>query len=415
MKDINENSTTDELVASARQSMSRNFRQAPIVFMRGQGVHLFDRNDKRYIDFVSGIAVMGMGHSHPRIVEAATEQARKLWHVSNLYFNEAQILLSNMLSDRYGDGRVFLCNSGAEAVESAIKLARRYAFVKHGDTKRNEFVSFEKSFHGRTLGALSATGQPKYHTGFQPIIPGFKYARFNDIESVKELVDSNTCAVIVEPIQAEGGLILPLPGFLSAVKEICEERGALLILDEVQVGSGRTGTFFAYEQEGVKPDIVTLAKALGAGIPIGAMIANQEASLGFQPGSHGSTFAGNALAARIAQVFLEVMEEENLLAHVQEVGAYMGNELNAMCERFDCLDSARGRGFIWGLGFNKEWAPETVALAMKKGLLVNKLNTRTIRLLPPLISERSHVDAALAILANCLTEISNNPPGDGNS
>lgn len=391
--------------------MSLNFRQAPIVFMRGRGVHLFDRNDKRYIDFVSGIAVMGLGHNHPRIVEAATSQAQQLWHVSNLYFNEPQILLTQMLSERFGDGRVFLCNSGTEAVEAALKLARRFATVKRGETNRNGFVSFENSFHGRTLGALSATGQPQYHTGFEPIVPGFRYAKFNNIESVKALVNDTTCAVIVEPIQAEGGLILPDSGFLAAVKAVCEERGALLILDEVQVGSGRTGTFFAYEQEGVKPDIVTLAKALGAGLPIGAMIANQEASQGFQPGSHGSTFAGNAVAARVAQVALEIMDEEKLLDRVNLVGAYLGQQLNALCERFECLDSARGRGFIWGLGFNRDWAPETVALCLEKGLLVNKLNPRTIRLLPPLITEHSHVDSALDILEDCLTQISSRPPG----
>jgi acetylornithine/N-succinyldiaminopimelate aminotransferase len=235
--------TTDQLVEVGRNTMARNFRQAPVVFIRGEGLFVWDRDGRRYLDFIGGLAVNGLGYSHPRIVDAATRQIRQLFHVSNLYFNKPQIELSEALSERYGDGRVFLCSSGTEANEAAIKLARRYATVVRKDSDRTGFVSFENSFHGRTIGALAATGQPKYHEGYEPLIPGFRYAKFNDFDSVESLVDDTTCAVIVEPIQAEGGLILAEPGFLAKVKQLCEDRGALLILDEVQTGETRHSDF----------------------------------------------------------------------------------------------------------------------------------------------------------------------------
>lgn len=402
--------TQAELVALGRRTMARNFRQQPIVLVRGEGMYLWDREGRRYIDFVGGIAVCGLGHAHPVLTDAIVRQARQLVHISNLWFNEPQILLSAALSERYGGGRVFLANSGAEANEAALKLARRYASKVKGEPARNRFVSFHQSFHGRTLGALAATGQPKYHEGFEPMIEGFDYATFNDLASVEALVTDATCAVIVEPIQAEGGLIVAEPGFLAEVGRICRERGALLILDEVQVGCGRTGTFFAYEQEDVLPDIVTLAKALGGGLPVGAMISSDEVSHGFQPGSHGSTFSGNPVACRAAVAFLQVIEEDALLQHVALNGAWFSDELDALAGRFDCVDGCRGRGFIQGLGLNRDWAPSIVALCQERGLLVNKLGTRTLRFLPPLICERSHIRAAIEILSDVLGEIESNPP-----
>jgi len=409
---FNHGLSQEEMVEIGRRSMSLNFRQAPVVLVRGEGMYAWDRAGARYLDFVGGIAVNGLGYSHPRLINAATRQLRQLWHVSNLYFNEPQILLSQALADRYGDGRVFLCNSGAEAVEAAIKLARRYAVKVLEQPKRTGFVSFKSSFHGRTLGALTATGQPKYHDGFKPLIGGFKYADFNDLDSVSKLVDDKTCAVIVEPIQAEGGLYTAEPGFLSAVKRLCEERGALLILDEVQVGCGRTGTFFAYEQENVKPDIVTLAKALGGGLPIGAIISNQTCAPGFQPGSHGSTFSGNAVACRTALAVLEVIEDDSLLDHVAATGAWFGKQLDGLKDRFDFVTGSRGRGFIQGLGFDKPWAPAALERCTKRGLLVNKLNTNTLRFLPPLIAQRSHIKAAVDILTDVLADLERDPPAE---
>ena len=395
----------DALIEMGRTTMSKNFRQAPIVLTRGEGLYCWDKSGRRYIDFIGGLAVNGLGHAHPRVVEATTRQVKSLIHVSNLYFNEPQIRLSARLSERFGDGRVFLCSSGTEANEAALKLARRYAAVVKGEPERNGIVSFKKSFHGRTMFSLAATGQEKYHEGFHPMIPGFQYADFNDLDSVSALVDETTCAVIVEPIQAEGGLILPQPGFLAALKALCVERGALLILDEVQAGCARTGTFFAYEQENVKPDIVTMAKALGAGMPIGAMISTQEVSDGFAPGAHGGTFSGNAVACNVALAVLDCIEQENLLDHVTTVGAFLGESLAQLGKRFDCVDGPRGRGFIWGLGFHQDIAPDVMLKCIEHGLLVNRLNARTIRFLPPLIAQKSHVRAVCEILATVIEEV----------
>ena len=396
---------TADLVAIARGTMSKNFRQAPVVLTRGEGLYVWDRTGRRYLDFIGGIAVNGLGHSHPRVIEATVRQVNQLVHVSNLYFNEPQIHLSQRLSQRFGDGRVFLCNSGTEANEAALKLARRYASLVKGEADRVGFVSFNNSFHGRTLGALAATGQPNYHEGFRPMIPGFRFADFNDIDSVAALVDETTCAVIVEPIQAEGGLILPAPGFLKALKSLCEERGALLILDEVQTGCGRTGTFFAYEHEGVKPDIVTLAKALGAGMPIGAMISTEEVSDGFAPGAHGSTFSGNAVACNVALAVLDCFVEEDLLAHVTRIGAFLGESLAQLAKTHELVEGARGRGLIWGLALTGDFAPELVAQCLDRGLLVNRLNARTVRFLPPLITQKSHVRAMCEILTEALEHV----------
>ena len=398
------NLSMDALIDMGRATMSKNFRQAPIVLTRGEGLYCWDKSGRRYIDFIGGLAVNGLGHAHPRVVEATTRQVKSLIHVSNLYFNEPQIRLSARLSERYGDGRVFLCSSGTEANEAALKLARRYAAVVKGEPNRNGIVSFKQSFHGRTLGALAATGQPKYHDGFHPMIPGFQYADFNDLDSVDALVDETTCAVIVEPIQAEGGLILPKAGFLSSLKQLCADRGALLILDEVQTGVGRTGTFFAYEQENVTPDIVTLAKALGAGMPIGAMISSQEVADGFAPGAHGSTFSGNAVACNVALAVLDCIEQENLLDHVTSVGRFFGESLAQLANRYDCVDAPRGRGLIWGLGFNEDCAPDVMAKCIEHGLLINRLNPRTIRFLPPLITQKSHIRAVCEILSAAIED-----------
>ena len=400
----------DALVAIGRRTMSKNFRQQPLVAVKGEGMYIWDRAGKRYLDFIGGIAVNGLGHSHPRLVEAGSRQLAQLWHVSNLYFNEPQILLSERLSEAFVDGRVYLCNSGAEANEAALKFARRYGSITRKEPNRTNFITFKKSFHGRTMFALSATAQPKYHKGFEPVVPGFRYATFNDIDSVAALMDDTVCGVLVEPIQAEGGIIMPETGFLKDLRQLTEDNGALLLLDEVQCGVGRTGSFFAFEQEGIRPDVVTLAKALGGGLPIGAMITTEEVADGFQPGSHGSTFAGNAVAARVALEVLNVLEDDQLISHVKTAGAYFMQQLDRLAKKYDFVEGARGRGFIVGLGFNKEYAPEAMLRSMEKGLLINKLNPHTLRFLPPLIAQHSHIDAALDILAKVFEDLKRNPP-----
>ncbi len=403
------------LVELGRATMAKSFRQAPIVFTRGEGCYLWDAEGRRYLDFVGGLAVNGLGHSHPRIVEAVSDQIRTLVHVSNLYFNEPAIRLSKRLSDDFqratgGPARVFLCNSGTEATEAAMKLARRYAYAVKKEPQRNVIVSFEHSFHGRTYGAMTFTGQPKYQEGFGPIVPGVRYASFNDLASVEAVMGPDVCAVFVEPIQAEGGLFPAAPGFLRGLRELCDRHGALLCLDEVQVGCGRTGRFFAFETHDVRPDVVWLAKALGAGIPIGAMLCSEATSDGFAPGSHGTTFGGNAFAAQVALTVLEVFEEDGILDNVRETGATLNHELTRLSERFDVLTGPRGVGLIQGLGFREEWAFATADACMKRGLLVNKLNTKTLRFLPPLIAQKAHVRAAVELLSDALGEVKRNPP-----
>lgn len=398
--------TQDELVEVGRRTMSRNFRQAPVVFVRGEGMYVWDKNGKRYLDLVGGIAVNGLGHSHPRVVDAVSRQVRQLMHVSNLYFNEPQIRISEALATRFEaaagtPGLVYLCNSGTEATEAALKLVRRHAHKVRGEPQRSNIVSFTQSFHGRTMFALAATGQPKYHEGYEPMVPGFSYATFNDLESVSRLVDDKTCAVIVEPIQAEGGIILPAPGFLADVARLCRERGALFVLDEVQVGLGRTGSFFAFEQESVVPDVVTLAKALGGGFPIGAMISTHEAGRGFEPGSHGSTFGGNAVGCRAALAVLDVIEQDGLLDHVRRQSAWFLEALDGL-KRLPVVAGARGRGYIVGLGLTRPVAQDVMLACLERGLLVNKLNDTTLRFLPPLIAQRAHLRAAVETLTEVL-------------
>ena len=400
----------EELVEIGRRTMAYNFRQRPIVLVRGEGMYVWDRSGRRYLDFVGGLSACGLGHSHPCIVDAIERQARQLLHVSNIWFNEPQVLLAQALSERFGDGRVFLCNSGTEANEAALKLARRWATRAQGQPERSEIVAFHGSFHGRTMGSLSVTGRDRYKDGFEPMMPGVQHARFGDLEQLSNLVTDRTCAVFVEPVQVEGGLVLPEPGYLAKVAELCRERGALLVFDEVQAGCGRTGTFFCYEQEGLKPDIVTLAKSLGAGVPIAAMISTEDAARGFEPGSHGTTFGGNPLAARAALAFLGVLEEDALLQHVGDVGRWFAGQLERLADRHELASGPRGRGLLLGLGLERPCAAELAEGCRQRGLLVNALGTDTIRFLPPLIVERSHIRAAVEVLSDALADLERSRP-----
>ncbi len=367
------------------------YKRLPVSFVRGDGVYLYDEKGKRYLDLVGGVAVNVLGHSDPDLVRALCEQAHKIWHVSNLYQNPWQEETAKLLVEQFGEpAKVFFCNSGAEANEGAIKLARRY-FWEKGE-KRYRIITFKNSFHGRTFGAMSATAQEKIHRGFEPLLDGFDYAELNDIKSVERLLRKETAGIMLEVIQGEGGINEAEGEFLAKVEELCRREGLLFIVDEVQTGLGRTGKFYGYQHFGIKPDIITLAKGLGGGFPIGCVIAREEVAKAFKPGSHGSTFGGNALACACAKVIIEKVLK--LLDHVEEVGNYFK-------ERLSPFGRVKGRGLMLGLEI-KENCQEMVLKALERGLLINCTAERVIRFVPPLIIQKEHVDFAIEVLREIL-------------
>lgn len=386
--------------------MSTSYNPQPIVIERGEGVRVTDRDGRSYLDFLAGIAVNGLGHGHPALMDALREQLdRGVLHVSNGVFTEPQVLLQEMLTQISFADRVFFSNSGSEANEAAMKLARRYQRVVKG-TARFEIISFEGSFHGRTYGSLSATGQPKYHKGFEPMLPGFKYAKFNDLRSVQELVGPHTAAIMLEFVQGEGGVRVGTQEFIQGVRELCDREGILLIADEVQTGIGRTGKWFAYEHYGVTPDIMSIAKALGGGVPVGAMLATDEVYKGFERGSHATTFGGNPLAATAGLAVLRTMTEGGVLEHAQKVSAYLDEQMQALATRSDAIVEVRGKGLLKGfeLDVSKVQAPDIVSRCRELGLLCNVAGGIVLRLLPPLIIEEADVDEAMKIIEAALAD-----------
>jgi acetylornithine/N-succinyldiaminopimelate aminotransferase len=397
-------STSDDLLATGRRLLLNNYNRAPVVMSRGEGCVLWDADGRRYLDMTAGIAVCVLGHGHPGLAQALAAQAARLHHTSNLYYIEAQIRLAEALSHRAFQGKAFFCNSGTEANEAALKIARRYQIVVRGDRERTEFISCEGSFHGRTMGSLSITGQAKYRQDFGPLVPGVTFMPFGDLEAARQAVGARTCAVIIEPIQAEGGIVLPPPGYLQELRRVCTERGALLILDEVQTGVGRTGTFYAYEREAMVPDVVTLAKGLAGGVPMGAMLASEEVARAFEPGSHAATFGGNPLAAAAALYVQHAIDDQNLLARCQEVGAYLASALLRLTERRrPRTRAARGRGLLQGVVIDGDAGP-VVARAREHGLLVSVAGGNVVRFAPPLIVSRGELDEAVSKLDAALAE-----------
>lgn len=397
---------TDELVRIGRETMSTSYNPQPIVIERGEGVRVTDREGRSYLDFLAGIAVCGLGHGHPALMNALREQLdRGVLHVSNGVFTEPQVLLQEMLTQISFADRVFFSNSGAEANEAAIKLARRYQQVIK-KTPRFEIITFKGSFHGRTYGALSATGQPKYHAGFEPMVPGFKYATFNDLASVEALIGPHTAAIMLEFVQGEGGVRVGTPEFIQGLRALCDREGILLISDEVQTGIGRTGTWFAYEHYGVAPDIMTLAKALGGGVPVGAMLATDEVFQGFQRGSHATTFGGNPLAASAGLAVLQAMDEGGVLEHAQDVAAYLDEKMQEVAQRVEVIQEVRGKGLLKGFALDdsKVQAADVVSHCRARGLLCNVAGGTVLRLVPPLIIERSDVDEAMKIIEAALQD-----------
>ncbi len=373
-----------ELMEEASRVLMNNYARWPVVFVKGRGARLFDPEGRVYLDFVGGIAVAALGHCHRRVTVAIQKQAQRLLHVSNLYYIEPQIRLAKLLVEHSFADRVFFCNSGAEAMEAAIKLARKHSHDRHGPG-RHEIIATENSFHGRTLATLSATGQAKLRKGFDPLVPGFVHVPYDDLTAVEKAISERTAAILVEPIQGEGGVRVPRDEYLPGLRSLCDRHGLLLILDEVQTGMGRTGTLFAYEHAGIRPDIMALAKALGNGVPIGAMLATEEAAQAFTPGTHASTFGGNPLASAAALATLEtILEDGEILDHCRRMGQLLLEELSHLMRRHpNLIRDVRGRGLLVGIELMVEGKP-IVQACLDEGVLVNVTAERVIRLAPPL-------------------------------
>jgi len=390
--------TTDDVIKMSDQYLMPTYRRAPVAFSHGQGVWLVDLEGRRYLDFIGGIAVSSLGHAHPKLVEAITKQAARLLHVSNLFHIAEQAVLAKWLVEHSVCDRAFFCNSGAEANEAAIKLVRKWG--RRDGRERVEIIVAHSSFHGRTLGTLAATMQPKYQQPFGPMVPGFVAVPFNDLDAIPAATTDRTVAVMLEPVQGEGGVTPAAPAYLESVREWCDARDLLLVLDEIQTGMGRTGTLFAYEQYGIEPDVLTLAKGLGGGFPIGVMLAKEKASA-FGPGDHGTTFGGNPLACAAALAVASTIVDDRLPEHAAAMGAHLAQGLQGLVGRGAAL-SVRGRGLLLALELGREAAP-VVDACRQAGLLVNAVGPTVLRLAPPLVVAPEEVDQAVSILARVLT------------
>jgi acetylornithine/N-succinyldiaminopimelate aminotransferase len=391
---------TRKWMAEADRVMAATYKRTPVVFSKGAGCTLWDTDGRAYLDFVSGIAVCNLGHAHPAVADAVFEQAKTLVHVSNLYYTTPQTELAAWLVDHSFADRVFFCNSGAEANEAAIKLARKY-FKDKGEPDRYRIVSMIQSFHGRTMGTLSATGQDKIKQGFSPILEGFDFVPFNDFEAIREKIDASTCAILLEPVQGEGGIRSADPQFLENIRRLCDETGTLLIFDEIQTGIGRTGKLFAYEHFGVKPDIMTLAKALANGLPIGAMLAKESVAAAFVPGSHASTFGGTPLVTAASLCVLKTIERENIIGHCAEVGLYFKERLQELKSRHTCIVDVRGLGLLLGMELDRDGLP-LVEACLETGFVINCVQGNTLRFVPPLIIGKSEIDRLIQCLDGIL-------------
>ncbi|MBN1903955.1 MAG: aspartate aminotransferase family protein [Deltaproteobacteria bacterium] len=391
--------TKSEIQSQADKYMFQTYGRFPITLVKGEGCRVWDETGKEYIDFVGGIAVCALGHSSPIVTKALIEQSKELVHVSNLYYTVPQTRLAKLLVENSFADRVFFCNSGAEANEAAIKIARRYSYEKYG-TGRNTIISMKNSFHGRTMATMSATGQDKIKKGYDPLLTGFKFVPFNDASAIEMAIDETVCGVMLEPVQGEGGVICAEKDYLKKVREICDRKNLLLIFDEVQAGVGRTGRLFAHENFGVFPDIMSLAKALGNGLPIGAMLAKEELNSVFGPGSHATTFGGTPLVTTVAEAVIKTIINDGILEKCRETGRYFREKLGELKETYGFIKDVRGIGLITGLELDIHGAP-IVTECIKRGFLINCSQEKVLRFVPPLIISREEVD----MLINCLNEI----------
>ena len=388
--------TDEQIYESDKRDYLPVFARYQIVLDHGEGVYVYDTHGKKYVDFLGGIAVNVLGHNHPSLVKAVAEQAGKMIHCSNLYYTQVQADAAEKLTKLSGFGKVFFGNSGAEANEGAIKVARKYAHTISPD--KSQIITALHSFHGRTLATLTATGQPKYQEGFGPLPAGFDYVEYNNIEALEKMMSENTAAVMLEPIQGEGGVHVPTAEYLKKVRALCDKYNAVLIFDEIQTGIGRSGEFFAYDKFGVKPDVVTLAKGLAGGVPIGAFITSDKIADVLHAGDHGSTFGGNPLACAAANVVLATVGNEAFLKHVEEMGDYMKSRLEAIKAKFPTLvKEVRGVGLILGMEINKP-GRDIVNACLEKGSIINCTAGNVLRFVPPLIVEKEHIDEVCDIL-----------------
>lgn len=390
-------------IEDAEQVLLHTYRRYQIVLEKGEGVYLYDTKGKKYLDFCAGIAVFALGYKNQEYNQALKNQIDSLIHTSNYFYNPPIIEAAKQLTKVAQMDRVFFTNSGTEAIEGAIKTARKYAYLKDGK-KDHEIIALEHSFHGRTMGALSVTGNPKYREAFEPMIGNIKFAKMNNFESVASLVNEKTCAILLEPVQGEGGIHPAQKEFLVNIRELCDKKDILLIFDEIQCGMGRWGSMFAWQSYGVKPDIMTAAKALGCGIPVGAFLMTERvASSSLVPGDHGTTYGGNPLAGAAIKKVLDLFEANHIIENVNSVGSYLKEQLDLLAEKYHIISERRGEGLMQGLEFKVPVAPY-INRALDKGLIIINGGERVLRFLPPLIIERHHVDEMIAILSACLEE-----------
>ena len=390
-----------EYMEKAEELIYKTYNRFPVVFDHGDGVFLYDTDGKEYLDFAAGIAVMGLGYHDKEFDDALKSQVEKLLHTSNLFYNVPAVEAGELILKASDMDKVFFTNSGTEAIEGALKIARRYAYNKD-KSHDHEIIAMNHSFHGRSLGALSVTGNDHYQEPFKPLIPGIRFAEYNDLDSVKALMNDRTCAVIMETIQGEGGIYPATEEFLKGVRKLCDEHDALLILDEIQCGMGRTGTMFAWQKYGVKPDVMTAAKALGNGVPIGAFLAHGKAATAMSPGDHGTTYGGNPFVTAAAAKVLELFEKRKIVDHVKEVGDYLWEQTEALSQKYKIITAHRGLGLIQGLELSVPAAPLVKDALLNERLVIISAGANVIRFVPPLIISREHVDAMLMKLEKVL-------------
>lgn len=394
---------TQEIITTGEEHLFHTYNRYQISLDRGEGVHLYDADGKEYVDFGAGIAVFALGYNNKEYNDALKAQIDKLIHTSNYFYNEPAAKAAKAITEVSGMDRVFFTNSGTEAIEGAIKLAKKYAYLKDGSTD-HEIIAMQHSFHGRSMGALAVTGNRHYQEAFGPMIPGIKFAQYNNLASVDELVNDKTCAIIFETVQGEGGIYPAKPEFIKGVRKLCDEKGILLILDEIQCGMGRTGTMFAYEQYGVKPDILTVAKALGCGVPVGAFLAREEVAKALVPGDHGTTYGGNPLACAAAVKVLELFKKQNVLDNVKKVSAYLEKKLDEIVAEYDYVVERRGLGLMQGLEINTDVKDlkKVIAACLDNGLILFTAGTNVIRFVPPLVISEADVDEMITKLKKAL-------------